>query len=154
MDPIVILAAGVGTGTVLLFAAIGEIFAERAGVLNLGVEGMMLMGAVAGFSTVVSTGNPWLGVVVAMLAGGALSLLHAVVTIHFQADQVVSGLSLTLLGTGLARVLGEGLSKAGTTSLLPRVSIPLLADVPVIGPIFFYEQSILVFVGYLLVPAA
>ena len=84
----------------------------------------MLMGAVAGFSTVVSTGNPWLGVVVAMLAGGALSLLHAVVTIHFQADQVVSGLSLTLLGTGLARVLGEGLSKAGTTSLLPRLTHP------------------------------
>ena len=154
MDPIVILAAGVGTGTVLLFAAIGEIFAERAGVLNLGVEGMMLMGAVAGFSTVVSTGNPWLGVVVAMLAGGALSLLHAVVTIHFQADQVVSGLSLTLLGSGLARVLGEGLSKAGTTSLLPRLSIPVLADVPVAGPIFFHEQSILVYLGYVLVPAA
>jgi simple sugar transport system permease protein len=139
MDPIVILAAGVGTGTILLFAAVGEIFAERAGVLNLGVEGMMLMGAVAGFSTVVSTGNPWLGVVVAMLAGGALSLLHAIVTIHFQADQVVSGLSLTLLGSGLARVLGEGLSKAGTTSLLPRLSIPVAADLPVVGPIFFHE---------------
>ena len=154
MDPIVILAAGVGTGTILLFAAIGEIFAERAGVLNLGVEGMMLMGAVAGFSTVVSTGNPWLGVLVAMIAGAALSLLHAIVTIHFQADQVVSGLSLTLLGTGLARVLGEGLSKAGTTSLLPTLSIPVLESIPVIGPIFFHEQSILVYVGYLLVPAA
>jgi ABC-type uncharacterized transport system permease subunit len=154
MDPIVILAAGVGTGTILLFAAIGEIFAERSGVLNLGVEGMMLMGAVAGFSTVVSTGNPWLGVIVAMLAGAALSLLHAIVTIHFQAPQVVSGLSLTLLGTGLARVLGEGLSKAGTTSLLPTVSIPVLENVPVVGPIFFHEQSILVYLGYLLIPAA
>ena len=69
-----ILAAGVATGTILLFAAIGEIFAERSGVLNLGVEGMMLIGAVAGFSTASSTGNPWLGVVVAMLAGGLLSL--------------------------------------------------------------------------------
>jgi simple sugar transport system permease protein len=154
MDPVVILAAGVATGTILLFAAIGEIFAERAGVLNLGVEGMMLMGAVAGFSTVVATGNPWLGVILAMLAGASLSLLHAVMTIHFQADQVVSGLSLTLLGTGLARVLGEGLSKAGSTSLLPRLSIPLLADIPVVGPIFFTEQSVLVYVGYLLVPAA
>jgi len=154
MDPIVILAAGVGIGTILLFAAIGEIFAERSGVLNLGVEGMMLMGAVAGFSTVVSTGNPWLGVIVAMLAGGALSLLHAIVTIHFHAPQVVSGLSLTLLGTGLARVLGEGLSKAGATSLLPTLSIPVLESIPVIGPIFFHEQSILVYVGYLLVHAA
>ena len=154
MDPIVILAAGIGTGTVLFFAALGEIFAERAGVVNLGVEGMMLMGAVAGFATVVATGNPWLGVVMAMLAGAALSLLHAVVTIHFEADQIVSGLSLTLLGTGLARVLGEGLSKAGATSLLPNITVPVLADVPVVGPIFFHDQSILVYVAYALVPAA
>jgi len=154
MDPTLILAAGIASGTILLFAAIGEIFAERAGVLNLGVEGMMLMGAVAGFSTTVSTGNPWLGLAVAMLAGGLLSLLHGVITIHFQADQVVSGLSLTFLGTGLARVLGEGLSSAGGTSLLPRLTIPLLADVPGIGPVLFRNQSVLVYVGYLLVPAA
>ena len=153
MDPIVILNAGVATGTILLFAAIGEILSERAGVLNLGVEGMMLMGAVAGFGTVVATGNPWLGLVVAMLAGGATSLLHAVITIHFQADQVVSGLSLTFLGTGLARVLGEGLSKAGATALLPTLTIPVLADLPVLGPILFRDQSVLVYLGYLLVPA-
>ena len=154
MDFGLILAAGVATGTVLLFAAIGEIYAERAGVLNLGVEGMMLMGAVAGFSTTVSTGNPWLGVILAMLAGGLISLLHAVVTIHFRADQVVSGLALTFLGSGLARVLGEGLSNAGNTELLPRLTIPLVSQVPVIGPIFFRDQSILVYVGYLLVPIA
>jgi general nucleoside transport system permease protein len=154
MDFGLILAAGVATGTVLLFAAIGEIFAERAGVLNLGVEGMMLMGAVAGFSTTVSTGNPWLGVILAMLAGGLISLLHAVVTIHFRADQVVSGLALTFLGSGLARVLGEGLSNAGNTELLPRLTIPLVSQVPVLGPIFFRDQSILVYVGYLLVPIA
>jgi simple sugar transport system permease protein len=154
MDFGLILAAGVATGTVLLFAAIGEIFAERAGVLNLGVEGMMLMGAVAGFSTAVSTGNPWLGLILAMLAGGLISLLHAVVTIHFRADQVVSGLALTFLGSGLARVLGEGLSNAGNTELLPRWTIPLVSQVPVIGAIFFRDQSILVYVGYLLVPIA
>ena len=154
MDFGLILAAGVATGTVLLFAAIGEIFAERAGVLNLGVEGMMLMGAVAGFSTTVSTGNPWLGVIMAMLAGGLISLLHAIVTIHFRADQVVSGLALTFLGSGLARVLGEGLSNAGNTELLPRLTIPLVSQVPVIGAIFFRDQSILVYVGYLLVPIA
>jgi simple sugar transport system permease protein len=154
MDFTLILAAGIATGTVLLFASIGEIFAERAGVLNLGVEGMMLMGAVAGFSIAVSTGNPWLGVVLAMLAGGVISLLHAVVTIHLRADQVVSGLALTFLGSGLARVLGEGLSNAGATSLLPRLTIPLLSQIPVAGPIFFRDQSILVYVGYLLVPIA
>ena len=154
MDFGLILAAGVATGTVLLFAAIGEIFAERAGVLNLGVEGMMLMGAVAGFSTTVATGNPWLGVIMAMLAGGLISLLHAIVTIHFRADQVVSGLALTFLGSGLARVLGEGLSNAGNTELLPRLTIPLVSQVPVIGAIFFRDQSILVYVGYLLVPIA
>ena len=154
MDPIIIVSAGVAMGTVLLFASIGEIFAERAGVLNLGVEGMMLIGAVTGFSTVVTTGNPWLGLVAGMVAGGILSLLHGVVTIHFQADQVVSGLALTLLGVGLARVLGEGLSKAGTTSLLPTITVPGLSQIPIVGPIFFTNQSVVAYLGYLLVPAA
>jgi general nucleoside transport system permease protein len=153
VDLQLIVAAGIGVGTILLFAAVGEILAERAGVLNLGVEGMMLIGAVTGYATAVSTGNPWLGVAVAMLAGGLLSLLHAVVTITFQADQVVSGLALTFLGTGLASVLGEGLSKAGAISLLPRFSIPVLSGVPVLGPVAFTDQSILVYAGYLLVPA-
>ena len=153
MDLGLIAAAGIATGTVLLFAAIGEIFAERAGVLNLGVEGMMLMGAVAGYSTALSTGNPWLGVIVAMVVGGLLALLHGVVTIHLRADQVVSGLALTFLGTGLARVLGEGLTNTNVERL-PTLTIPLLADVPIIGKVLFQEQSILVYVGFLLVPAA
>jgi simple sugar transport system permease protein len=114
---------------------------------------MMLIGAVVGYATAVSTGNAWLGVVLAMLAGGALSLLHALVTITFRAEQVVSGLALTFLGTGLARVLGEGLSNAGSISLLPRFSVPGLSAIPVIGSIAFTEQSILVYLGYLLVPA-
>jgi Uncharacterized ABC-type transport system, permease component len=154
MDPTSILAAGVAYGTILLFAAIGEIFAERSGVLNLGVEGMMLFGAVAGFSTTVTTGNPWLGVAVAMLAGGLLSLIHGVMTIHFRADQVVSGLALTFLGTGLARVLGEGLASAGEVASLPRLTIPGVSEVPILGTIFFHNQSVLVYVGYLLVPLA
>jgi general nucleoside transport system permease protein len=152
MDWTLILAAGVASGTVLLFAAVGEIFAERSGVLNLGVEGMMLMGAVAGFSTAVGTGNPWIALVAAMLAGGLLSLLHGVVAIHLRADQVVSGLALTFLGTGLARVLGDGLSDAGPITTLPRFSVPVLAEIPVIGHVFFFEQSLLVYVGFLLVP--
>jgi len=154
MDWSAILAAGVTSGTILVFAAIGEIFAERSGVLNLGVEGMMLIGAVAGFSITASTGNPWLGVIAAMLAGGALSLLHGVMTIHLRADQVVSGLALTFLGTGLARVLGEGLSSTGSINQLPIWTIPGLSDLPVLGPIFFTRQSVLAYVAYLLVPIA
>ena len=154
MDWIIILQAGVASGTVLLFATIGEIFAERSGILNLGVEGMMLMGAMAAFSVAVNTGNPWLGVIAAMLVAGLLSLLHGVVSIHFQADQVVSGLTLTFLGTGLSLVLGEGLSKAGAVSLLPVFSIPLLEKIPIIGPIFFTSQSVLVYFGYVFFPAA
>jgi simple sugar transport system permease protein len=153
MDLTLILAAGVASGTILLFAAIGEIFAERAGVLNLGVEGMMLIGAVAGFAVTAATGNPWLGLGMAMLAGGGLSLLHGVVAIHLRADQVISGLALTFLGTGLARVLGEGLSGEAITTL-PRVTVPLLAELPFLGPVLFRDQSILTYVGMLLVPVA
>ena len=154
IDLTLILAAGVATGTVLLFAAIGELFAERAGVLNLGVEGMMLVGAVAGFSVAASTGDPWVGLVVAMLAGGLLSVVHAVITIHFRAEQVISGLALTFLGSGLARVLGDGLSNAGPIQTLPRLTIPVLSQVPILGPILFRDQSVLTYVGFVLVPLA
>jgi simple sugar transport system permease protein len=154
MNPEIILAAGVASGTILLFASIGEIFSERAGVINLGVEGMMFVGALAGFKVGVDTGNPWLGLVMAMAAGGTLGLLHAIVSIHFQADQIVSGLSLTFLGTGIALVLGEGLSGAGGGTLLPVLTIPVLSAIPFVGKVFFSDQSILVYVGYLLVPAA
>jgi simple sugar transport system permease protein len=153
MDLTLVLAAGVASGTILLFAAVGEIFAERSGVLNLGVEGMMLIGAVTGFSVATATGSPWLGLVLAMLAAGGLSLLHGVVTIHLRADQVISGLALTFLGTGLAQVLGEGLADE-TVTALPRVTVPVLSAVPVLGPVLFTDQSILTYVGFVLVPLA
>jgi ABC-type uncharacterized transport system permease subunit len=154
MDWIIILQAGVASGTALLFATIGEIFAERSGVLNLGVEGMMLIGAMSAYSAAVHTGSPWLGLLLAMTVAGLLALLHGLVCIHFEADQVVSGLTLTFLGTGLSLVFGEGLSKAGAVSLLPVLTIPLLSSIPVLGPILFTEQSVLVYVGYLFFPAA
>lgn len=153
MNPTIIFHAGIATGTVLLFAAIGEIFSERAGILNLGLEGMMLLGAMAGFSVSLTTGNPWLGLLAAMAAGGILSLAHGLVTIHLQADQVVSGLSLTFLGTGLATVFGEGLT-GRNAALIPRANIPLLESIPVLGPIFFQNHNILVYAGYLLPLAA
>lgn len=162
MDLLIILQAGVATGTVLLFATIGEIFCERAGVLNLGVEGMMLIGAMSAFSFTLASGNGWLGLLAGMLVAGALALLHGVVTIHFQADQVVSGLALTFLGVGLSLVFGEGLSKAGAEALRQavgggfapwaRLTVPLLSLIPILGRVFFTEQSVMVYIGYLMVP--
>jgi len=151
---IIILQAGVASGTVLLFATLGELLTERSGVLNLGVEGMMLIGAMSAFGVSLATGNPWLGVLTAMLLAGLLSQIHAFIVITLQGDQVVSGLALTFLGTGISLVLGESLSKAGAISVLPSFSIPLLSLIPVVGPIFFTNQSVLVYVGYLFAPLA
>jgi ABC-type uncharacterized transport system permease subunit len=153
MNYIAILHAGFATGTILLLAAIGEILAERSGITNLGVEGMMLLGAMAAFKTAYITQNVWIGLIAGILAGGALSLLHALVTIHFQADQVVSGLSLTFLGTGLALVFGEGLSGL-VTPTIPSWTIPGLSKIPLLGQVLFSNQNILVYFGLLLVPAA
>jgi ABC-type uncharacterized transport system permease subunit len=146
------LAAGIASGTVLLFAAIGELFAERAGVINLGVQGMMFVGALVGFR-VGSEVDPWLGVLLAMVAGALLAGLHGIVTIHLQANQIVSGLALTFLGTGVALVMGEGLP-SGSPALLPVITVPLLSDIPFVGGVFLTEQSVLVYFGYLLVPLA
>lgn len=154
MDVINILQAGVASGTVLLFATLGEVLAERSGVLNLGVEGMMLIGAMSAYSIAVKLNSPWLGVLVAMLFAGAISQIHAFISISLQADQVVSGLALTFVGTGVSLVLGEGLSKSGAISLLPTLTVPLLSEIPAIGPIFFLNQSILVYLGYLMTPLA
>jgi simple sugar transport system permease protein len=113
---------------------------------------MMLIGAMSAYTVAVKLNNPWLGVIVAMLAAGAISQIHAFIVIGLQADQVVSGLALTFLGAGISLVLGEGLSKAGAISLLPAFTVPGFAQIPVIGPIFFTNQSILVYVGYFLTP--
>ncbi|MGE5140832.1 MAG: ABC transporter permease [Rudaea sp.] len=149
-----ILAAGVANGTVLLFATLGELFAERSGVTNLGVEGMMLMGAVTGYGVAYATGNVWLGLFAGMMTAGLLALLHAVVTVTLRADQVVSGLSLTFLGTGLALVFGEGLSSVSGVPTVPSFSIPLLSQIPFFGPILFLDKSVLVYLGFLLTPLA
>jgi simple sugar transport system permease protein len=154
VDWTIILHAGIASGTVLLFATVGEVLAERAGILNLGLEGMMLIGAMSAYSMAVNYGNPWLGLVAGMVAAGLLSLVHGFVSIHLRADQVVSGLSLTFLGTGLSLVFGEGLSKAGAVSLLPKYTVPVLSSIPFLGDILFTDQSVMVYVGFLLAPAA
>ncbi len=152
-----IIGAGLRTGTPLLFATLGEILTERSGVLNLGVEGMMLVGALAGFAASYGTGNPWLGVGAGMLAAGGISLIHALVTISLRADQVVSGLALTFVGRGLTSVLGAAYVQIRDVPRLPTVKMPFMYDIPVIGPTIlwplFGEQSIVLYLGILLVPA-
>jgi simple sugar transport system permease protein len=122
--------------TPLLLAALGELVAERSGVLNLGVEGMMIMGAVSGFMVSVNTGSPLLGILAAVCAGMAMAALFAVVTLVLVANQVASGLALTLLGTGLSGLLGESYASRAGIKLQP-IHIPSLSDVPLIGPVIF-----------------
>ena len=155
MDFILILASGVATGTVLLYATVGEIFSERSGILNLGVEGMMLIGAMSAYKTAAATGNAWLGLLVAMLAAGLISQIHAFNTNTLQAHQVISGLALNFLATGVSLVLGEGLtSLRNVVPHLPKFSIPGLVQIPWLGGIFFDNHSIMVYIGYLFIPLA
>ncbi len=125
--------------TPLLFAATGELVVERAGVLNLGVEGMMVMGAVAGFIVTAESGSHLAGIVGAALAGGAMALLFGLMTQVLLANQVASGLALTIFGLGLSALLGSGYSGFSIPAL-PRIEIPLLADIPFLGPLLFNHE--------------
>ena len=130
--------------TPLLLAAIGELVVERSGVLNLGVEGMMAVGAVSGFGTALSFG-PYAGIFAAIAAGIALSLIFAMLTLTLVSNQVATGLALTLLGLGLAGLVGEGyVGQPGAK--LPRIQVPGLSDIPWIGPVVF-GQDLLVYVS-------
>jgi general nucleoside transport system permease protein len=154
MDLTLVLAAGIAAGTVLVFAAVGEIFAERAGVLNLGVEGMMLVGAVMGFWAVQRTGSLWVAILVAVIAGGAMALIHAFLVITLRANQIVSGLALTIFAgaAGLSSYLGNDLNVADQPA---RQSFsPFLPHswrtAKVVGPILL-DQSWLVYASWVCV---
>lgn len=146
-----ILATAVTAGTPILYAALGELVTERAGILNLGMEGVMLVGAVSGFTVTVQTGNHWLGIVAAMVAGGLLALIHAFLTVTLQANQVVSGLALTLFGTGLSGYLGKPMVGIPVANPFRDVPVPGLSDLPVIGPVLFSHDA-LVYLSFLVVP--
>lgn len=153
MDIVPFLTAAVQAGTPLLYATVGEIITEKSGNLNLGVEGMMLMGAIVGFQVGQSTSNPVLAIVGAILAGALGSLIFAFLTVTLRANQVVSGLALTIFGTGFAGFVGKSLAGCpipGTVKNAFKVEVPFLADIPYIGKIFF-AQDILVYMGYVLV---
>ncbi|NQT60744.1 MAG: ABC transporter permease [Bacteroidetes bacterium] len=155
-----LLAVTLGAGTSLLYATLGEIYTERAGILNLGVEGMMMMGALSAFTVSFYTGNLVLSIVVAMLIGGTMALIHAFLCITMRANQVVSGLSITLFGTGLASYLGQRLGPASngknlvgmTAASFTDYSIPFLEDIPILSA--FFNQDILTYALFLIVPIA
>ncbi len=151
-----LLAATLRLATPLLFATIGELLTERAGVLNLGIEGTMLMGAMAGYLVAYQTGSLWLGLGGAALSGAALGLLMAVLTVTLGVSQHVSGLGVTLLATGLTQyvyrmVIGAP-SVPPSVRPFPVLSIPGLGDLPVLGPIF--QHYLLVWIALALVPLA
>jgi len=147
-----VLAAAVRSGTPILFVTIGEIYAERSGILNLGLEGMMLVGALAGFGAANFTGSPALAILIALLAGGLLGIVHAFVCIGLRAEQIVSGLALTLFGTGLTGFLGRSMVGQTASGVSP-IKIPGLSQIPILGPVFF-SHDVLVYLSYLLVPVA
>lgn len=137
--------------TPLLLAAIGELVVERSGVLNLGVEGMMVVGAVCGFAAAYGSGSALLGILAASVAGVAMAFIFAVLTQTLVTNQVASGLALTLLGLGLSGLIGEAFTGLPGVKLTP-FDIPFLTDIPFIGPILF-GQDILVYLSILLIPA-
>jgi ABC-type uncharacterized transport system permease subunit len=144
-----ILATGIVAGTPLLFACLGELLTQRAGVMNLGVEGMMLIGAVSGFAVTASSHNQWMGLFAAMLAGGLMALIHAFLSIHLKANQVVSGLALTIFGTGLSAYLGKPLIGIPAVATFQPYSIPGLSQLPWLGEILF-KHDLLVYLSFLL----
>ena len=143
-----LLEATVSFGALLYLAALGEMITEKAGILNLGVEGMMAIGAVTGFVVALQTGNPWVALVAAIGAGALAGLLHGLFTVVLGAEQVVSGLSLTILGIGLAAYIGKGFVGRPAGAELVPVDWGPLTDIPWAGPVLF-QQSPLVYMAVL-----
>lgn len=136
-----VLITVVGAATPLLFAALGELVTEKSGVLNLGVEGMMLVGAVAGFATAIGSGSIVLAIVVAALAGAGMALLFGVLTLTLLANQVATGLALTMFGIGLSSLIGQDFVGTPLPGL-DKLYIPGLTDLPVIGPLLFGQDAL------------
>jgi general nucleoside transport system permease protein len=145
-----VATGGVRGGTSILFAALGESISERAGVVNLGTEGSMLAGALAGYAVASETGHPWLGALAGAVAGGALAGVHAFIVLSRGANQLATGLVVLFLGLGLTSLFGVSYVQA-LAPTFRTVDVPVLHNIPVIGSIFF-EQDPLVYLSYALVP--
>lgn len=149
-----ILYSGIRLATPFLYAAIGETFGQRSGVLNLGVDGVMLLAAFGSYYCVLTTGNPWLGLGVAILIGAIMGLAMGIISIKFQADQGISGIGVFLFGLGLSDLLFQKfVGTAKPITGFQELPIPFLSDIPFFGEVFF-NHSILVYGAYLLVPLA
>ena len=142
---VAMLSRTIVAGTPLLLATLGEIMAERSGVLNLGVEGMMALGAAVGFMVAFTTGSPWLGVGAAVLAGVVLALVHAFVCVSLKGSQVVSGLALTMVGLGVSGMSGKPFIGKPLAAKVAAVKIPFLGDIPFVGTVLFQQDPFFYF---------
>ena len=148
----------VAAATFFLIPTLGELISERSGILNLGVEGMIITGAAASYAATYITQNIWIGILAGMTIGGIMASLHAVVTITYNRNQVVSGIALTIFGTGLSGIIGQEFVGQPISSEVLRplepISLPFLHDIPLIGPLLsiFLEQDIFVYLSYVLIP--
>jgi simple sugar transport system permease protein len=151
INPVLLLASLMVAATPILLAAIGELVVEKSGVLNLGVEGMMILGAVTGFIVAVESGSPTLGFLLAAVSGAVLSMIFGLLTQYLLSNQVATGLALTLFGLGFSALLGQGYVGIRAPSV-PDLDIPLLSDIPFLGPILF-QHDLMVYVSIALVVA-
>jgi simple sugar transport system permease protein len=147
------LAAAVAAGTPLVLAGLGELLTERSGVINVGVEGMMLVGAVSAFLVADATSSIALGLLAGALAGGALALLHAFLCVTMRANQIVSGLALVIFGTGVATFIGRPIEGQPLAVRIQKAPIPYLSDIPYIGDVLF-RQDLVVYLSWGFVAAA
>jgi simple sugar transport system permease protein len=137
-------------GTSILFAALGETVSERSGVINLGIEGSMLAGALAAYAMTSQSGNPWAGVIAGALAGGALAMVHGLMVIKFRTNQLATGLVVMFLGLGLTSLFGVSYVSKVIDNFTPW-DVPLLSDIPFVGDVFFQHDP-LVYVSYVMAP--
>lgn len=145
-----VLSGAVRGGTSIMYAGLGETVSERAGVINLGTEGCMLVGALSGFAVAFQTGSPWLGVIAAAIAGGLLAGIHSILVVTRKANQFASGLTVLFLALGLTSLYGGEYVGKQINALNP-IDIPVLGDIPVVGPILF-QQDALTYLSYLTAP--
>jgi len=144
-----LIASGLRLSTPLILAALGGLFSERAGVVNIALDGIMIFGAFAGAVVAYETGNPWIGLLAAMLLGGFVAHIHGIASIRYQADQVVSGTAINLLAIGVPAVLANALYNSTTVTpniqlMLPIIQIPIISDIPILATLLG-KYSILVF---------
>jgi general nucleoside transport system permease protein len=139
---ILTFADAISIATTLILASLGAMITERSGVINLGVEGYLLMGAVTGFIVADSTGQLWLALVASIIVGAAMALVHATLTVTLRANQIVSGLAMVIFGTGLSQFIGKPVEGKTRPVIIDKIKFGTLSDLPLVGPIIFGHDPI------------